>query len=98
MPNAVVELARAQTVAKICWRVGSTYKNRWLDRPWRRHILQRTALDVDRSLLNILAPVLMYCAILWWIGRRMSRARLLVVTAITLTLVFLVVLLERGWP
>jgi hypothetical protein len=53
---------------------------------------------VDRSPLDILAPVLMYCAILWWVGRRLSWARLLVVKAITLALIILVLRLERGWP
>ena len=53
---------------------------------------------MDRSPLDILVPVLMYCAILWWIGRRMSWARLFVVTATTLALIILVLLLERGWP
>ena len=71
-------------------------KNRRPER-WRRRLLQRTALDVDRSPLDILAPVLMYCAILWWIGRRMSWARPLVVAAITLALTILVLLFERGW-
>jgi hypothetical protein len=53
---------------------------------------------VDRSPLDILAPVLMFCAILWWIGRRMSWARLLAVTAITLAFIILVLLLDHGWP
>jgi hypothetical protein len=52
---------------------------------------------VDRWPLDILASVLMCCAILWWLGRRMSWARLLMVTAITLTLIILVLLFERGW-
>lgn len=56
------------------------------------------AQDVDRSPLDILAPILMSCAILWWIGRRMSWARWLVVTAITIAVIILVLLLERGWP
>ena len=55
-----------------------------------------TGLDVDRSPLDILAPVLMYCALLWWIGRRMSWVQLLAVTAITLAVIILVLLFERG--
>ena len=52
---------------------------------------------MDRSPLDILAPVLMYCALLWWIGRRMSWVQLLAVTAITLAVIILVLLFERGW-
>jgi hypothetical protein len=44
--------------------------------------------------LNILIPVVMGCAMLWWIGRRMSLTRRLVVTAITLAVIICVLLFE----
>jgi len=46
--------------------------------------------------LNILIPVVMGCAMLWWIGRRMSLTRRLVVAAITLAVIICVMLLERS--
>jgi hypothetical protein len=46
--------------------------------------------------LNILIPVLMGCAMLWWIGRRMSWTRRLVVTAITLAVIVCILLFERA--
>jgi hypothetical protein len=46
--------------------------------------------------LNILIPVVMGCAMLWWIGRRMSLTRRLVVAAITLAVIICVLLLERS--
>ena len=46
--------------------------------------------------LNILIPVVMGCAMLWWIGRRMSWTRRLVVTAITLVVIICILLFERS--
>jgi hypothetical protein len=46
--------------------------------------------------LNILIPVVMGCAMLWWIGRRMSLIRRLVVTAITLAVIICILLFERS--
>jgi hypothetical protein len=46
--------------------------------------------------LNVIVPVIMGCALLWWIGRRMSWTRRLVVTAITLVVIICVLLFERG--
>jgi hypothetical protein len=50
--------------------------------------------------LDILAPVLMCCALLWWVSRGMSWSTRLVVAAITLALVVAVVTIERSgiWP
>jgi low affinity Fe/Cu permease len=48
--------------------------------------------------LNILIPVLMYCAMLWWIGRRFSWTTLLAVTAITLVVIICVLLMEGRGP
>jgi hypothetical protein len=45
--------------------------------------------------LNILIPVVMGCAMLWWIGRRMSLTRRLIVTAITLAVIICILLFER---
>jgi hypothetical protein len=48
--------------------------------------------------LNHLVPVIMSCALLWWIGRGMSWTTRLAVTAITLAVIIIVVLIERsGW-
>jgi hypothetical protein len=44
--------------------------------------------------LNIIVPVLMCCAMLWWIGRRMTWTARLAVTAITLAVITGVLLLE----
>jgi hypothetical protein len=46
--------------------------------------------------LNILIPVVMGCAMLWWIGRRMSWTRRLVVAAITLVVIICILLFERS--
>lgn len=44
---------------------------------------------------EILVPLLMGCALLWWIGRGMSWPLRLAVTAVTLGLVLAVLALER---
>jgi hypothetical protein len=46
--------------------------------------------------LDIIIPVVMSCAMLWWISRRMNWTTRLVVTAITLALIVCVLLFERG--
>lgn len=51
---------------------------------------------MNRSPLDLIVPVLMYCAMLIWLGRRFSWTQRLTVTAVTLTLVLVVVLVERG--
>ena len=45
--------------------------------------------------LDIIVPVVMGCALLWWVGRGMSWTTRLVVTAVTLAVIVGVVLLER---
>jgi hypothetical protein len=45
--------------------------------------------------LDILMPVVMCCALLWWIGRGMTWTARLTVTAVTLLLIVCVVWLER---
>ncbi len=46
--------------------------------------------------LDIIVPVLMSCALLWWIGRRMNWTTRLVVTVITLIVIIGVLLFERS--
>jgi hypothetical protein len=50
--------------------------------------------------LHIIVPVIMSCALLWWISRGMTWTQRLVVAAITLIIVFCVVFFERSglWP
>ena len=51
----------------------------------------------DLLRLDIVVPVVMYCALLWWVGRGLSwRARFATV-AVTLVLIACVLLVERGW-
>jgi uncharacterized membrane protein YadS len=45
---------------------------------------------------DIIVPVIMCCAMLWWIGRRMSWTTRLVVTAVTLAVIIGVLLFERS--
>jgi hypothetical protein len=46
--------------------------------------------------LDIIVPVIMSCALLWWIGRSMSWTTRLVVTVVTLVLILCILLLERS--
>jgi membrane protein CcdC involved in cytochrome C biogenesis len=46
--------------------------------------------------LDIIVPVVMSCALLWWIGRGMSWTTRLVVTAITLAVIICILLFERS--
>jgi uncharacterized membrane protein YjdF len=48
--------------------------------------------------LNVIVPVLMCCAMLWWVGRRFSWTTRLAVTAITLVVIICVLLLEGRGP
>jgi hypothetical protein len=45
--------------------------------------------------LNLIIPVVIGCAMIWWIGRRMSWTRRLVVMAITLVVIICVLWFER---
>lgn len=49
---------------------------------------------MEHAPLEIVMPVAMYCAMLWWLSRRMNWARLLAVTAVTLALIIVVLLVE----
>jgi hypothetical protein len=46
--------------------------------------------------LDIIAPVIMGCALLWWVGRGMNWTTRLAVAAITLVVVVGVVWFERS--
>ena len=46
--------------------------------------------------LDIIAPVIMSCALLWWVSRGMSWNRRLAVAAITLAIIVCIVLVERA--
>ncbi|MCK1693595.1 hypothetical protein [Bradyrhizobium sp. 144] len=47
---------------------------------------------------EIIVPFVMYCALLWWVGRGLSWTARLATAAVTLVLIFCVLLFERGWP
>jgi hypothetical protein len=46
--------------------------------------------------LDIIVPVVMSCALLWWVGRGMEWTTRLAVTAVTLAVILCVVLFERS--
>jgi hypothetical protein len=46
--------------------------------------------------LDTLIPVLMSCALLWWVSRDMSWTKRLVVAAITLAVIICILLFERS--
>lgn len=46
--------------------------------------------------LDIIVPVMMSCALLWWVSRGMSWTACLAVTALTLAVIICVVLFERS--
>ena len=46
--------------------------------------------------LDIIVPVIMSCALLWWVSRGMSWTTRLMVTVVTLVLILCIVLFERS--
>lgn len=46
--------------------------------------------------LEIIVPVLMSCALLWWVSRGMAWSTRLVVIAVTLVLIIAIVAFERS--
>ena len=46
--------------------------------------------------LDIVIPVLMSCALLWWVSRGMTWTRRLTVATVTLVLIFCILLFERA--
>ena len=51
---------------------------------------------MDRTPLDIIVPVVMYIALLFWSGRRFSWTQRLAIAVVTLTLILIAVLVERG--
>ena len=51
----------------------------------------------DLLRLDLLVPALMYCALLWWFSRGLSWTARLAAAAVTLVLIAIAVLVERGW-
>jgi hypothetical protein len=45
--------------------------------------------------LDTIVPVVMGCALMWWVSRRMSWTTRLAVTAVTLVVILVVLLVER---
>jgi hypothetical protein len=59
-------------------------EDRWLHQHWSRAFHRFALTETNGTMqLNIIVPVLMCCAMLWWIGRRISWTARLGVTAIT---------------
>ena len=54
-------------------------------------------MSPDLTRLDLLVPLVMYCALLWWVGRGMSWTAKLSIAVVTLVLIAIVVTVERGW-
>jgi hypothetical protein len=54
-------------------------------------------MSPDLLRLDLLVPALMYCALLWWVGRGLSWTARLAIAVVTLVLIVVVMLVERGW-
>jgi hypothetical protein len=54
-------------------------------------------MSPDLLRLDLLVPALMYCALLWWVGRGLSMTAKLATAVVTLALIVVVLLVERGW-
>jgi len=50
--------------------------------------------------LDIIAPIIMSCALLWWVSRGMTWSMRLAIVAVTLVLIVVIVTIERTglWP
>jgi hypothetical protein len=46
--------------------------------------------------LDIIVPVVMSCALLWWVSRGMNWTTRLAVAVVTLVLIFCILLFERS--
>lgn len=53
-------------------------------------------MSPDLLRLDLLVPALMYCALLWWVGRGLSWTAKLTTAIVTLVLIVVVVMVERG--
>jgi hypothetical protein len=49
-----------------------------------------------RLQLELIVPVLMSCALLWWVSRGMTWTTRLTVAVVTLVLIFCILLFERS--
>lgn len=47
--------------------------------------------------LDILVPVLMLAALLWWIGRALSARSMLLASAVTLAVIAGIMLVQNHW-
>ena len=54
-------------------------------------------MSPDLLRLDLLVPALMYCALLWWVGRGLSWKAKLATVVVTLALIVIVVVVERAW-
>ena len=54
-------------------------------------------MSPDLLRLDLLVPALMYCALLWWVGRGLSWTAKLATAVVTVVLIVVVVMVERGW-
>ena len=59
---------------------------------------RRAALEEVGLQLDIIVPVIMACALLWWVGREMSLTARLTVAAVTLALILVGLMFERSPP
>jgi hypothetical protein len=62
------------------------------------HVAYRRTTAEAFLQLDIIVPVVMSCALLWWVSRGMSWTTRLAVTAVTLAVIVCVVLFERSGP
>ena len=59
--------------------------------------LSVAAINAEARLqLDIIVPVVMSCALLWWVSRGMSWTTRLVVTVITLVVIICILLFEQS--
>jgi hypothetical protein len=56
----------------------------------------RRAESEGRLQLDVIVPVLMSCALLWWVSRGMTWTTRLTVAVVTLVLIFCILLFERS--
>jgi hypothetical protein len=56
----------------------------------------RRAESEGRLQLELIVPVLMSCALLWWVSRGMTWTTRLMVAVVTLVLIFCILLFERS--
>ena len=55
-------------------------------------------MPVDIMRPEIIVPFVMYCALLWWVGRGLSWTAKLATAVVSLVVIVGVLLVERGWP